>query len=212
MVDTRDLKSLNLYGCASSSLASGTMWCDDWYFGGRRKVVPRFFFENNWKKICWCKSFYISLCINSQQTEKNMKQVEMPSKAKLRIQVLSTPSNENTNNPMLKLKCISDLGNPVFEWKYLNGSMPRNVDTSSDILTISPFTQYNSGSYICTAYYPLTNEHAFKIINIHSKFKSTINLSDKIRVDLISSPYELRRGGNVKIRCSIGKIDSSFNC
>jgi len=149
---------------------------------------------------------------SNNQTEKNMKQVEMPSKAKLRIQVLSTPSNENTNNPMLKLKCISDLGNPVFEWKYLSGSMPRNVDTSSDILTISPFTQYNSGSYICTAYYPLTNEHAFKIINIHSKFKSTINLSDKIRVDLISSPYELRRGGNVKIRCSIGKIDSSFNC
>lgn len=143
---------------------------------------------------------------SNNQTEENVLQTEKPSKAKLRIQVLSTPSNENTNNPMLKLKCISDLGDPIFEWKYLNGSLPRNVDTSSDILTISPFTQYNSGSYICTAYYPLTNEHAFKIINIQSKFKSTVNLSDKIRVDLISSPYELRRGGNVKIRCSIGKI------
>ena len=102
-----------------------------------------------------------------------------------------------------------DIPNAIYNWTLFNSTItPDNVNIESDVLLLKPFTKEVAGIYNCLAYNPRLNQYASKRININaeSEKKTTRDVSSKIRIQVESSKSEFRKGGEIRLRCSIGKI------
>lgn len=128
----------------------------------------------------------------------------------INIQVLSNPATDHVENGRVKLRCISDIENAVYSWSILNRTLPSNVMADDDLLVLDPFTRESAGVYRCLAYNHELNQQASRRININvdSKPKKTVDLSDRIKIDMVSSIDEMKIGGNVKLKCHVGQLNT----
>ena len=126
-------------------------------------------------------------------------------KHSIRIQVLSDPIKDHIENGVVKLKCLSDFQNVIYEWIKLNDSVSKNTKMENDILILEPFNKENAGVYRCKATNLDTNQELTKRININidARPKPLIDLSDKLKIELLSKPNELTKGGIVKLKCTV---------
>lgn len=136
----------------------------------------------------------------------------------INIQVLSNPQTDHVENGRVKIKCISDIENAVYVWTLVNGTFSKDARVEGDTLTLEPFTRDTAGVYRCLAYNEDRNEQASRRININIESSSSSSLDDeaiatrqivdithKMRIEMISSNSEMKKGGTIKLKCSVGK-------
>ncbi len=110
---------------------------------------------------------------------------------------------------------ILDIPNAVYNWTLINGTFNKNTRVENDILILEPFTFENAGVYRCVAYSLELNMFVSKRININSdsnpnsnnvnnRPKKTIDVSDRIVIQLQSTSKEFRKGGKIRLKCHIG--------
>lgn len=144
----------------------------------------------------------------------------------INIQVLSNPQVDHVENGRVKIKCISDIADAVYVWSMVNGTaFSHDVHVDGDTLTLEPFTRDSAGVYRCLAYNIERNEQASRRININIESSAAVDaaaatsqsanvdstkyifvdITHKMRIEMISSPNEMKRGGTVRLKCSVGK-------
>lgn len=139
----------------------------------------------------------------------------------INIQVLSNPQTDHVENGRVKIKCISDIENAVYVWTLVNGTFSKDARVEADTLTLEPFTRDTAGVYRCLAYNEDRNEQASRRININIESSSSsssldeeaiaatrqiVDITHKMRIEMISSNSEMKKGGTIKLKCSVGKL------
>lgn len=130
----------------------------------------------------------------------------------INIQVLSNPQTDHVENGRVKIKCISDIESAIYVWTLVNGTFSKDVRVDGDTLTLEPFTRESAGVYRCLAYNVERNEQASRRININiesSAPRYVVDITHKMTIDMVSPVTEMRKGGTVKLKCSVGKAFST---
>jgi hypothetical protein len=168
-----------------------------------------------------------TIAVTTKRPEIVIKKNKIHKQAK--IQILSDPHRDHIENGMIKLKCSSDIKDGIYNWTLIHGPFSENTFVDKDILLLKPFTRKNVGIYKCTVHNIEKTIEATRRININlrdhqdsssinsdSMSKTSYNnsleplkneyifdISNKIRINMISPVDQLKRGGNIQLKCSI---------
>ena len=102
---------------------------------------------------------------------------------------------------------FEDIPDAVYSWTILNSTtLSKNAKVENDILLLKPFTKKVAGIYNCQAVNAKLNMIASKRININAAAdkKAIHDVSDKIKILVESPKNQLKKGGQIRLRCSIG--------
>lgn len=89
-------------------------------------------------------------------------------------------------------------------------SFAANTRVENEILTLEPFARDHIGTYKCTArnlYLSSQTEISKRIhINVESKKKRVVDVSNKIAINILSSVDDYKDGGTIKLKCTLSKF------
>lgn len=96
-------------------------------------------------------------------------------------------------------------------WSLVNGTFSKDARVEGDTLTLEPFTRESAGVYRCLAYNIERNEQASRRININIEStaamepRQIVDITHKMRIEMISPHSEMKKGGTIKLKCTVGK-------
>lgn len=108
----------------------------------------------------------------------------------------------------------------------MNGTFSKDARVDGDTLTLEPFTRESAGIYRCLAYNMERNEQASRRININIESSSSsssssssidssspreiVDITHKMSIEMISPPSEMKKGGTIRLKCSVGKLKTKL--